>query len=136
MRLALRVALSTAVALVALTAGYLYTQIPVPRTCADGGFGLSNTVVNASAPAGYGGVFGLSWAPGVSVSFSWSSTTGSPATLVLLDPAGQPIYNHTGRSGSGSFTAEAGNHNGTYDFALPRPPPPESVNIDYHCTTT
>jgi hypothetical protein len=134
-RLVLRVTLSTAVALLALLAGFLYTQIPVPKDCGSGGIGFSNTFANLSAPSAYGGVYGLSWAHGVSVSFSWSSSTSSPATLVVLDPSDQPIYNQTGMSGIGSFTAESGIQNGTYDFALPRPPPGEAVNVAYHCTT-
>ncbi|MCI4319172.1 MAG: hypothetical protein L3K23_03440 [Thermoplasmata archaeon] len=122
--------------MVSLLAGYLYTQIPVPRVCGDGGLGLSNTEANISTPSEYGGVYGLSWTPGVSVSFSWTSTTGSPVTFVVLDPTFQPIYNHTGKSGSGSFTADSGSHNATYDFALPRPPPIETASVSYHCTTT
>ncbi|MCI4347871.1 MAG: hypothetical protein L3J97_04550, partial [Thermoplasmata archaeon] len=89
-----------------------------------------------SAPSAYGGVYGLSWAPGVTVSFSWSSSNSAPVTFFLLDPADQPIYHQNGTSGSGSFTAQSGGQNVTYDFALPRPPPVESVNVDYHCTTT
>lgn len=134
MRLVARVALSTALALAALLAGTLYSQIPVPRVCGDGGIGLSNAVSNVSAPRGYGAIFGLSWAPGDSVSFSWAASNGGSATLVVLDPADHPIYNQTGTSGSGSFTAEFSTQNETYDFALPYPPPIEEVSVNYHCT--
>lgn len=135
MRLVERVALSISVALVALLAGSLYTQIPVPRVCGDGGVGLSNADRNLSAPTGYGAVIGLSWAPGDSVSFSWSSANSSSVTLVVLDPGDHPIYNDTGTAGSGSFTVGIAGQNQTYDFALPYPPPIEAVSVNYHCTT-
>lgn len=139
MRLAYRIALSAAVAIAVVLAGEAYTEIPVPKDCGSGGFGFSNSEYNASAPAGYGGTLSLSFAPGDSVTFAWqsagNSSVSSVATLILLDPTGAPIYNQTGTSGSGSFTAGPGPQNDTYFFALPRPPPPETVDLNYQCRT-
>lgn len=134
MRLAWRAAVSVALGMAVVVAGVIYTNIPVPKDCGSGGFGFSNSGGrNVSAPPNYGGTFGLSFAPEDSITFSWTAGENGTATLVVLDSAGQSIYNQTGSSGSGSFSVGPAPHNETYTFALPLPPPREYVSLNYQC---
>ena len=54
--------------------------------------------------------YGVAYARGAAVSFSWSTSDGSRVSLSVKDQASNTVYTSTAASGSGSFSADGGNY--------------------------